>query len=109
MSFIIFSAVARFGFALLLAFVLIKVGHLLNLVERIGIGLMGGSGLLTVAVILDIDSHGTPFDGWASALFTLGGILFFPAFVYRKLRHERVNEKAVSEAAAYLKSKGKLA
>ena len=109
MTFVILSACARMAFSLMLGWVLIRVGHLLNLVERVGVGLMGGAGFMTVAVILDNGtSHGTPFDVWSGALFTIGGWLFFSGFVHRKMRHERRNAESVDQARNYLQARGRL-
>lgn len=102
------SAGARFLYSMLLAWVLIRVGHMLNVAERVGIGLMGGCGLMTTAVILDNDAHGTPFDVWAGAGFTVGGALFFSGFVFRKLRHDHANEAQKAIAKAHLRKRGKL-
>ena len=105
---VILSALARMCFSFLLGWALTRVGHMLNVRERIGIGLMGGCGLMTTAVILDNDAHGTPFDIWAAVGFTLGGILFFVGFVSRKMKHDRANARASNEAERYLKARGKL-
>jgi hypothetical protein len=109
MSLVLASAGARLLFSLMLGWVLIRVGHMLNLAERIGIGLMGGAGFMTTAVILDYETaHGTPFDVWAGALFTVGGWLFFSGFVHRKMGHERRNDEAMRQAQAHLQARGKL-
>lgn len=105
---VIFSALARMFFSGMLGWALTRVGHMLNVRERIGIGLMGGCGLMTTAVILDNDAHGTPFDVWAAVGFTLGGILFFVGFVSRKMIHDRANQQQNREAKQYLKARGKL-
>jgi len=105
---VLISALARMFFSILLGWALTRVGHMLNVRERIGIGLMGGCGLMTTAVILDNDAHGTPFDIWAAVGFTLGGILFFVGFVSRKMKHDRANDAQVQEAQRYLKARGKL-
>ena len=102
------SAAARLMYSFLLGWVLIRVGHMLNMVERLGIGLMGGCGLMTTAVILDNDAHGTPFDIWAGAGFTIGGALFFSGFVFRKLRHDRANDAQIAVAKAHLQARGKM-
>lgn len=102
------SAGARFLYSMLLAWVLIRIGHMLNIAERAGVGLMGGAGLMTTAVILDNDAHGTPFDVWAATLFTIGGALFFSGFVFRKLKHDHNNEAQIAVAKAHLQSRGKL-
>lgn len=105
---VIFSALARMIWSGLLAWALVRIGHMLSTRERIGIGLMGGCGLMTTAVILDNDAHGTPFDVWAAIGFTLGGILFFVGFVSRKIKHDVNNEAQKTHATGHLKARGKL-
>jgi len=100
------SAVARLALTIIIARLLTRIGHILNASERIGAGLMGGSGLMTVPVILDVNKDGTPFDVWAGVVFTIGGILFFSGFMHRKLGHERRNEEAAQQARHHFATRG---
>lgn len=95
---LVLSAALRLLLTIVLARMLMRLGHILNLRERIGAGIMGGSGLMTVAVILDRYKDGTPFDVWAGLLFSLGAVVFFWGFIDRKLGHERRNAEAVEQA-----------
>lgn len=77
-----------------------------NLLERIGLSLMGGCGFLTIAVIWELEA--SPFYGWVPTLFTLGSVLFLAGLLHRKSRHERANQQAAQDAATYLHGRGKL-
>lgn len=101
----IISAAARAGLALMVVYLIIRLGHILNFRERFGASVMGGCGFLTIPVILDIHRQGTPFDVVAGLAFSVGAILFFWGFIDRKTGHERRNRKAVDEATSYLASK----
>jgi predicted permease len=105
---LLFSAIARLFSSILLGWALTRVGHMLNKAERVGMGLMGGCGLMTTAVILDNNSEGTPFDVWAAVGFTLGLIFFFLGFVSRKLRHDKANDQQSEIAREHLRARGKL-
>jgi len=102
----VMSAAARLALCIVIARLLMRLGHILNAAERIGAGLMGGSGLMTVPVILDVHSDGTPFDVWAGVVFTIGGLMFFSGFMHRKLGHERKNEEAVEAARQHFATRG---
>ncbi len=101
----IISASARAGLALMVVYLLIKLGHILNFRERLGSGIMGGCGFLTIPVILDVNKTGTPFDVIAGLAFSVGAILFFWGFIDRKTGHERRNRQAVIEAERHLAGK----
>lgn len=105
MIFAIISAAARAGLALMVVYLLIKLGHILNFRERLGAGIMGGCGFLTIPVILDINRQGTPFDVVAGLAFSVGAILFFWGFIDRKTGHERRNREAVRQAEHHLAGK----
>lgn len=96
------SAALRLLLTIVLARMLMRLGDILNWRERLGAGVMGGSGFLTIAVILDRYRGGTPFDVWAGLLFSLGAVVFFWGFIDRKLGHERRNAEAVRQAKRHL-------
>ena len=77
-------------------------------IERLGAGLMAGSSFLTIAPILDVNQHGTPFDGWAALLLSTGCIMLFSGRIYRFWKHEIRNKAANDQARDWLMMKGKL-
>lgn len=92
---------------LALSFIAItKYRHMFNRMERIGLSLMGGCGLLTIDVIWEQDK--SPFFGWIPMLFTLGAVLFLSGMIRRKGHHDRMNTAANRQAAEYLRGRGKL-
>jgi hypothetical protein len=76
-------------------------------VERLGIGLMGGSSFLTIAPLVDLSRDGTPFDAWPSFLLKIGCIMLFSGRLYRLLRHEQANILQKRFAAEHLAARGK--
>lgn len=78
----------------------------LNRRERIGGGITGGCGFLTIPVILDVQSAGTPFDVIAGLAMSIGVILFLWGFLDRKLGHARRNRAAVEQATQHFARKG---
>lgn len=102
MPLVLVSAALRLLLTVVLTRMLMRLGHILNWRERFGAGVMGGTGFLTVPVILDLHNHGTPFDTWAGFAFSLGAVIFFWGFIDRKLGHERRNEEAVKQARQHM-------
>lgn len=102
------SALSRAILICILIYMITRLHDILNLRERMGAGIMGGSGFMTIAVILDVSKEGTPYDVWAGMLFSIGAAVFFWGFIDRKLGHERRNKRATHEADAYLRVRGKL-
>ena len=80
-----------------------KYRHMFLRVERIGLGLMGGCGFLTIGVIWE--SQDSPFDGWASSFFTFGAVLFLSGMLLRKGRHDRANQIMIKQYEARKKGK----
>ncbi len=78
----------------------------MNAMERIGLGLMGSGSFLTVGVIWE--RSGSPFEGWAATLLTLGAVLFLIGRTRRDWIHSQANQAGVRAAAVHLKSRGKL-
>ena len=102
----ILSAVIR---ALLIYFLfklVTRYRDILSRGERWGVGIMGGSGLMTIAVILDVDKQGTPFDVWTGLLFSTGAVVFIRNFIERKAGHERRNQEQIAAAERHFARKG---
>jgi hypothetical protein len=73
--------------------------------ERIGMGLMAGSVLMTIPVIW---THGpTPFDTWTTTVLRLGAVLYFAGRLSRHMRHFRNNATMASQARARQLAKSK--
>lgn len=108
MTLVLFSAAFRAMLIVLLYRLVTRFRHILTFKERVGAGGMGGSGFMTIAVILDVHKQGTPYDTWAGLLFSASAVVFFWGFILRKIGHERRNEQAVDQARAHLTGRGKL-
>jgi len=92
---VIFDILNSFGRIMLTIIVIYKLTHLrdtMNVVERVGLGLVGGCSFLTVGVIWERDG---PFEGWASTMMTFGCILFLGGRTWRDRRHLRANERQI--------------
>lgn len=94
---IIIAAALRLCLTILVIYKLMRWGHMLITIERVGLGIMGGSAFMTVPVILDAKRYGTPFDTWAGVLFTLGVTLYLAGRLSRHIRHERANDAMVMQ------------
>lgn len=99
-AWVIVNAILSAGLAAILSYKLIIWGGSYNFVERLGMGLMGGSVILTIGPLLT--SEPTPFDGWATALLRFGAILYFAARLYRLMKHRHANTKAKRDAVAHM-------
>lgn len=105
MIFDILNSLGRVILTGLVVYKLTQYRDMANMVERIGLGLMGGCSFLTVGVIWERDG---PFEGWASTVMTVGVVLYIGGRTYRDRKHDIANHLASAEALRYLKSKGKL-
>lgn len=109
-------AIVLFNVALRIALTVFAVHYLdryfdvLNRVERMGLGLMGGSTFLTIPVVLDtyFGNRGTPFDLWASTIQTLGFVLYLYGRETRLNIHAKANDEQNAVARRYLADRGKL-
>jgi len=72
--------------------------------ERMGLSLVGGSGLLTANVVLERQM--SPYDQWAPLLFIIGVTLVFWSSMSRIYRHEAANKAAIRGAIAHFKARG---
>lgn len=82
-----------------------KYRHMFLRDERVGLGIMGGCAFLTIGVIWE--RQNSPFDGWATSLFTFGAVLFLNGLLRRKSRHDRANEAQLKVAEAWMKGRGR--
>lgn len=82
-----------------------QLADVFNRRERIGLGLLGGSGFMTIPVILDVNKEGTPFDVIAGLAFSLGAIVFLWGFTDRKLGHARRNQEQIEAAERHFAGK----
>jgi hypothetical protein len=76
----------------------------LNRVERFGLGVMGGCGILTLNVIWERQQ--SPYDGWATTLFSFGAILFLAGRTYRDWKHQRANDLQVEYWERHKRERG---
>lgn len=63
--------------------------------ERRGMAVMAGCSLLTVTVIWE--GERSPFDGWATSLFTFGLLLYLIGRLTRHPRHQAANEMQIAK------------
>lgn len=71
--------------------------------ERIGMGLAGGAVLLTLPQIW-ADST-TPFELWASTIFSMGIFVYFCGRLHRHLKHSKNNRDAKTAARKHMERK----
>lgn len=97
------------GRLLLTLIVVVKVTRFrdtMNMIERVSAGVMGSGSFLTIAVIWE--RTGSPFEGWSTTLLTYGAVGFMFGRTIRDWKHDHRNQSTISQAIAYLQSKGKL-
>lgn len=85
----ILNSLFRLAIAAILIWKLVRFPGLFNPLERYGMSLAAGSSLLTITVIWDMQR--SPFDGWATALFSLAVLVYFVGRMTRHWRHEANN------------------
>lgn len=104
----ILDVINSIGRLLLTAIVIYKITSFretMNLLERAGLGAMGGGSFLTIALIWDNDG---PFQGWAVTTLTFGAIAFLGGRTWRDMQHQRNNARSVRQATGWLRDRGKL-
>lgn len=102
MFFIFLNCLLSILLSVMIGFSVVWFEHWLTKVERIGMGIMGGSALLRVpGIYFASQGVATPYDGWASCLFMVGAVVFFSGWMYRKRVHDLANGRAVKIAAEY--------
>jgi len=107
MTFVILNSLLRVLLTLFISYKLINYGDMLNFPERLGMGMMGGASFLTIALINDTQHDGTPFDGWATTVLTMGALVYFGGRLSRHIRHRRNNLRAAAQAAAHMRDRGR--
>lgn len=100
------NSIGRLLLTVVVIILITRLRHLLNTLERVGLGFAGAGSFLTIPVIWQI--QGSPFEGWATTLLTYGALMAWVGFGWRKLRHGQRNAQAIADATARLKSRGKL-
>ncbi|MEO7467814.1 MAG: hypothetical protein ABIV36_12425 [Sphingobium limneticum] len=91
----ILNSLARVAITLILVWKLIRFQGLFNAWERTGMSIAAGCSLLTVTVIWQ--GQRSPFDGWATTLFSIGVLLYFIGRMTRHWRHERANQMQLKQ------------
>jgi hypothetical protein len=86
----ILNSLARLAITAILIWKLVRFPGLFNAWERYGMSIAAGCSVLTVTVIWE--AQRSPFDGWATTLFSLGVLLYFIGRTTRHWRHERANQ-----------------
>ncbi|MDF2603028.1 hypothetical protein [Sphingomonas sp.] len=72
-------------------------------IERVGLGIMAGSVLLTLPPL--VVEGGTPFDDWSPAALRLGIALYLAGKVERLLRHARNNRRQLKFSQTWMKGR----
>jgi hypothetical protein len=96
--FIACNAAGRVLVSMLIAYKLIRFHDMLNPAERFGLGICGGTVFLTIPVVFASGNYRTPFDDWASMLFTFGFLIYLASRTTRHVRHQRNNDLAAKAA-----------
>ncbi len=96
----------RFVLTCLMTFGLVYFADVLSKGERLGMGMIGGSSFLTIAIIADTRKIGTPFDVWSPSILTYGVIVFCASRIWRFHKHRRANERMKEASARYYEEKG---
>lgn len=91
----ILNSLARVGIAIILIWKLVRFPLLFNSWERYGMAIAAGTSVLTVTVIWE--AQRSPFDGWATTVFSFGILLYFIGRGMRHWRHERANEAQIRQ------------
>lgn len=81
---LIINSVIRLLISAVVAWKLLTRFHSLNRPERVGLGLSGGTALLTIPPMM-VEKM-TPFDDWASIAFAGGFLLYL---IGRMMKHAR--------------------
>lgn len=97
-SIIALSIGVRVAVVFLILNALVKFNEGLELLERGGMGVVGGAFLMTIPVVLDVDKNGTPFDSWAGTLLAIGILMFIVGRLRKLRRHDRANKAQIKIA-----------
>lgn len=85
--------------ATIITYKLVVIPNRFNMIERIGMGLMGSGLILTLGLLMARD---TPFDDWSTALLRAGCCIYF---VGRMHRHRIANWTMKQQAKQHLGGK----
>lgn len=91
----ILNSLARLAITVILVWKLVRFPQLFNSWERYGMSIAAGCSVLTITVIWE--AQRSPFDGWATTLFSLGIFLYFIGRMTRHWRHEKIGEQFARE------------
>lgn len=100
----VINSLGRVAITTVVVIVLVKFKEALNLIQRLGLGLMGGGSFLTVSIIWE--GQRSPYDGWSVTALTYGLLAFMVGTVYRYWRHEHNNQLQLHIAATWKSPKG---
>ena len=89
------NIVCRLGIAAICVVKLWAYFDLYKPLERLGIGIAGGCAFMTIGVFFT--GARSPFAEWASALFTVGVLLYFTSRLERQIRHSAANRAHLRE------------
>lgn len=89
----ILNSLARLAITVILIWKLVRFPTLFNTLERYGMAVAAGCSVLTITVIWE--GERSPFDGWATTLFSGGVLLYFIGRTSRHWRHEANNRKQI--------------
>lgn len=92
----ILNAIFRLGILVIVVWKLTVYREMFIPAERIGLGFAGSAALLTIPVVAN--GPGSPFDGWATTLFSAGFFLYLCGRAWRHFRHRRHNKDMVRMA-----------
>lgn len=94
---------------MMVSWALVRFGEGMIEVERLGLGLIGGSSFMTLAPIYgSVYQIETPFDQWSGILLRVGCLIFAIGRVVRIYRHQLRNQAQVDAARAHLRERGNL-
>lgn len=99
------SAGARAAVAGFIVYGLTRFHEGLGLPERVGAGLIGGSALMTIPIVFDVDKNGTPFDVWAGTVSAVGILVFIVGRLIRLRKHANNNQAQIDAALVHFDRK----
>jgi hypothetical protein len=96
-AWIILNTLFRVGIMVIVAYKLTAYRDMFNCAERIGLGMAGGAAFLTLPQIWAMPD--SPFEGWASTVFSAGFFIYLMGRMSRHWRHRRNNNSMKRRAA----------
>jgi len=100
------NVIGRSILTLLVIYKLAQFREMANVMERVGLGMMGAGSFLTLPVIMY--KYNNPFEGWSVSILTFGAIMFLVGRTWRDRRHAMANERQVKKSREYLEGRGLL-